>query len=246
MAQTLALHSRRRSIQGLFSMIHEMSLGVFDHRQLKEMWDATLWAFVEDLRTRGWTAKAVAQVYGMSRDSLYRTRDARPPNKIDMSTMCITMHALHRAGEEGLSFEQLDQELREHTRRNRQDGATFRLMKTLDMLQANGSIQMRRGRFYGLPGNTLLTGPESMAEDEFVDIALQAVRDGREGLPNILAGYAVMAPVDDAARREFMSRLDAEIEAVLTRAEERAVSNGETAPCRVAVGASNLGSGSVR
>lgn len=243
MAQSLVLNSRRRSIQSLFSTIHELSLGVFDHRQLKEMWDTTLWSFVEDLRGRGWTAKAIAQVYGMSRDSLYRTRDARPASKIDLSVMCVIMHALQGAGESGLSFEELDAELRQYGRRNRQSGAELRLMKTLDMLQSNGNIQMKQGRFFSNPGNTLLAADDdSLAEDEVVDISMQAIRDRRRERPNIVAGYAVMAPTDEQARLEFMRRVDAEIEAALTRAEEWAVSTGETAPCRVAIAATNSGS----
>ena len=244
MAQTLVLDHRRRSIQNLFALIHELSLGVFDHRQLKEMWDATMWSFVEDLRTRGWTAKAVAQIYGMSRDSLYRTRDARPPDKIDLSAMCVVMHALHEAGEAGLSFEELDTILRDHARRHRQEGASYRLMKTLDTLQGSDSITLKRGRFYGSPGNTMLVDSDSATEDVFVGIALRAVQDRRAKAPHIVSGYAVMAPTDEAARREFMKRADAEIEAALTRLEEWAVSQGETTPCHIAIGATS-DSGSV-
>jgi hypothetical protein len=241
MAQSVALTTRRRSIQNLFSMIHEMSLGVFDHRQLKEMWDATLWSFVEELRSRGWTAKAVAQVYGMSRDSLYRTRDARPPDKIDLSAMCVIMHSLNEAGDSGLSFEDLDTVLRKHGRRHRQGGASSRLMRTLEMLQSNNTITMKRGRFYGQPGNTLLMSDDSLIEDAFVDIALSAVQDRRNKVPNIVSGYAVMAPADDNLRQEFMRRADEEIEAVLTRLEEWALSQGETKPCHIAVGATGSG-----
>lgn len=240
MALSVVLNHRRRSIQGLFSMIHELSLGVFDHRQLKEMWDATLWHFVEDLRDRGWTAKGVAQVYGMSRDSLYRTRDARPPDKIDLSAMCIIVHALQEAGAEGLSFEGLDQRLRAHARRHRQSGASHRLMKTLDVLQANGDICVKRGRFYGVHDNALLVGEDSEAEDAFVHIALQALQARRCGKNNIVAAYALMAPADPVKRQAFMARLDQEIEAVLVRAEQWAQHQGETTPCQVAVGATDL------
>lgn len=239
MSQTLALSSRRQSLRSLFSLIHEMSIGVFSHRQLKEMWDATLWAFVEDLRGRGWTAKSIAQIYGMSRDSLYRTRDARPPEKIDLSAMAVIIHALQSAGEAGLSLEEIDAQLRVVSRRHRQSGATMRLMKSLDALQSSKCIAMRRGRFFATEGTAFLGDiPTGAVDDEFVDITSKAVHDKRAGAPHLLAVYSVMAPADDDARRAFMARADHEIENLLTRLENEAVAQGDTSPCRFAIGTS--------
>lgn len=239
MSHSLTLDHRRRSVRSLFSLIHELSLGVFEHRQLREMWDATLWAFVEDLRDRGWTAKAVAQVQGMSRDSLYRTRDARPPNKIDLNVMCVIVQALNDAGERGRSLEELDADLREHSRRHRNQGATGRLMKVLDVLRHNDCIRMHHGRFYAQAGTAFLKNvtPET-ADDIYVDIAMNAVKDKRAGLPHLMAAYSVMAPDDETKRRAFLKALDAEMETVLTKFEQQAIQQGPTRPCGIAIGSS--------
>lgn len=241
MAQTLTLAHRRRSVRSLFSLIHELSLGVFEHRQLREMWDATLWSFVEDLRSRGWTAKSIAQVQGMSRDSLYRTRDARPPNKIDLNVMSVVMNDLKEAGEAGRSLEELDGLLREHSRRHRQNGSTDRLMKVLEVLQSNDCIDMRRGRFYAREGTVFLKNltPEDVV-DNYVDIAINAVRDKRAGRPHMMAFYAIMAPADETRRREFFARIDEEIEAVLLKLEQEAINQGKTSPARIAIGSSQV------
>ena len=239
MSQSLTLNGRRQSVRSLFALIHELSLGVFEQKQLKEMWDATLWAFVGDLRQRGWTAKSVAQVYGMSRDSLYRTRDARPPEKIDLNAMCVIMTALLDAPEAGLSLEEIDTHLREHSRRHRNSMATMRLMKILDILQSNGCIQMKRGRFYARSGTAFLENlPQETVDDEYVRAAAGAVRDKRSQRPYLLAVYTMMAPAEDEARRQFMSRADAAFETVLTELEEWAVAQGPTSPCRIAIGSS--------
>ena len=239
MAETLTLDSRRQSVRSLFGLIHELSLGVFEQKQLKEMWDATLWSFVGDLRQRGWTAKAVAQIYGMSRDSLYRTRDARPPEKIDLNTMCVIMQALLDVDEAGLSLEEIDGRLREYSRRHRTSGATMRLMKTLDILQSNGCITMRRGRFFARSGTAFLDNlPQETVDDEFIRASAGAVRDKRNHRPHILAVYTMMAPAEAEARRAFMARADAAFEKVLTELEEWAVEQGETSPCRISIGTS--------
>lgn len=239
MSQSLTLNSRRQSVRSLFALIHELSLGVFEQKQLKEMWDATLWAFVGDLRQRGWTAKSVAQIYGMSRDSLYRTRDARPPEKIDLNTMCVIMSALLDTDGAGLSLEEIDGRLREHSRRHRNNMATMRLMKILDILQSNGCIEMQRGRFFARSGTAFLENlPQETVDDEFVRAAAGAVRDKRSKLPHLLTVYTMMAPADTAARREFMSRADAAFERVLTELEGWAAEQGETSPCRIAIGSS--------
>ncbi len=239
MAQTLTLNSRRQSVRSLFALIHELSLGVFEQKQLKEMWDATLWSFVGDLRSRGWTAKSVAQIYGMSRDSLYRTRDARPPEKIDLNSMCVIVQALLGADEAGLSLENLDAVLRAHSRRNRGTGATTKLMKTLDILQSNGCIELKRGRFFARSGTAFLENlPQETVDDEFVRAAAGAIRDKRSNLPHVLALYTMMAPAETEARREFMARADRAFEGVLIELEEWAVAQGETRPCQVAIGSS--------
>lgn len=239
MAESLTLDSRRQSVRSLFTLIHELSLGVFEQKQLKEMWDATLWSFVGDLRQRGWTAKAVAQIYGMSRDSLYRTRDARPPEKIDLNTMCVIMQALLDTDDAGLSLEEIDRRLREHSRRHRNSGATMRLMKTLDILQSNGCIEMRRGRFFARSGTAFLENlPQETVDDEFIRASAGAVRDKRSHRPHILAVYTMMAPAETEARREFMARADAAFEKALTELEEWAVEQGETSPCRISIGSS--------
>jgi hypothetical protein len=239
-SQSLTLNSRRQSVRSLFALIHELSLGVFEQKQLKEMWDATLWAFVGDLRERGWTAKSVAQIYGMSRDSLYRTRDARPPEKIDLNSMCIIMSALLDSGDAGLSLEEIDLRLREHSRRHRNSTATMRLMKILDILQSNGCIEMKRGRFFARSGTAFLENlPQETVDDEFVRVAAGAVRDKRSQRPHILTVYTMMAPAEPEARREFMSRADAAFEEALTGLEEWAVAQGATSPCRIAIGSSD-------
>jgi len=239
LAQTLTLNSRRQSVRSLFALIHELSLGVFEQKQLKEMWDATLWSFVGDLRSRGWTAKSVAQIYGMSRDSLYRTRDARPPEKIDLNSMCVIVQALLGADEAGLSLENLDAVLRAHSRRNRGTGATTKLMKTLDILQSNGCIELKRGRFFARSGTAFLENlPQETVDDEFVRAAAGAIRDKRSNLPHVLALYTMMAPAETEARREFMARADRAFEGVLTELEEWAVAQGETRPCQIAIGSS--------
>ena len=239
MSQSLTLNSRRQSVRSLFALIHELSLGVFEQKQLKEMWDATLWSFVGDLRQRGWTAKAVAQIYGMSRDSLYRTRDARPPEKIDLNTMCVIMSALLDSDGAGLSLEELDRCLREHSRRHRNSMATMRLIKILDILQSNHCIEMKRGRFFARLGTAFLENlPQETVDDEFVRATVGAVNDKRSQRPHVLAVYTMMAPAETEARREFMSRADAAFEKVLTELEEWSVAQGPTSPCRIAIGSS--------
>ncbi len=239
MTQSLTLDSRRQSVRSLFALIHELSLGVFEQKQLKEMWDATLWSFVGELRQRGWTARSVAQIYGMSRDSLYRTRDARPPEKIDLNSMCVIMQALLDASESGLSLEELDAVLREHSRRYRISGATMRLMKTLDILQSNGCIELKRGRFFARSGTAFLENlPQEAVDDEFVRVAAGAMHDKRSRRPHILAVYTMMAPAETEARRAFMARADAAFEGVLTELEEWAIAQGETSPCQIAIGTS--------
>ena len=238
-SSSLTLNSRRQSVRSLFSLIHELSLGVFEQKQLKEMWDATLWSFVGDLRQRGWTAKSVAQIYGMSRDSLYRTRDARPPEKIDLNSMCVIMSALLETDGAGLSLEEIDGKLRAHSRRHRNSMATMRLMKTLDILQSNGCIEMKRGRFFARSGTAFLDNlPREAVDDEFVRATAGAVRDKRNHRPHVLAVYTMMAPAETEARRAFMARADAAFEKVLTELEEWAVAQGETSPCQIAIGTS--------
>ena len=240
MAQTLTLNSRRQSVRSLFALIHELSLGVFEQKQLKEMWDATLWSFVGELRGRGWTAKSVAQIYGMSRDSLYRTRDARPPEKIDLNSMCVIIQALLGADASGLSLEEIDAALRAHSRRNRATGATMKLMKTLDILQSNGCIELKRGRFFARSGTAFLENlPQETVDDEFVRAAAGAIHDKRSSRPHVLAVYTMMAPAETEARRAFMARADSAFEGVLTELEEWAVAQGETSPCQIAIGSSD-------
>ena len=110
----------------------------------------------------------------------------------------------------------------------------MRLMKTLDILQSNGCITMRRGRFFARSGTAFLDNlPQETVDDEFIRASAGAVRDKSYGVQLNPRGAVRFSCANFAlARRLVGTRLGCLFGEALARAVVR---GGRGAPARRSV-----------